>query len=47
MLCPKVNLIAWLELELTYFDVKGQHVSHYSLKVLDLVEPDSFLEVWA
>ena len=27
-ICPKVNVIAWLELELNYFETAVQHVSH-------------------
>ena len=26
---PKMNKIAWLEFELTYYDVAVQHVNHY------------------
>ena len=26
---PKVNVIAWLELELAYFDVAIEHISYY------------------
>ena len=26
---PKVNVIAWLVFELTYYDIAVQHVNHY------------------
>ena len=26
---PKVNVKAWLEFELAYYDVKVQHINHY------------------
>ena len=29
---PKVNVIAWLEFELAYYDVKVQHVNHYATR---------------
>ena len=30
---PKVNVIAWLEFELAYFEAAIQHVSHYTTKI--------------
>ena len=27
---PKVNVIAWLEFELAYYDIAIEHVSHYA-----------------
>ena len=29
-ICQKVNVIAWLEFELAYYDVVVQYVSHYT-----------------
>ena len=29
----KVNIIAWLEFELAYYDVVVQHVNHYNMGV--------------
>ena len=29
-ICPKVNVIAWLEFELTYYDSTVQHFNHYA-----------------
>ena len=31
---PKVNVIAWLKLELASYDVAAQHIRHYSKKLL-------------
>ena len=31
-ICPKVNVIAWLGFELTFYNVKVQHVNHYCLQ---------------
>ena len=31
-ICPKVKVMAWLELELAYYDVATQHASHYAIK---------------
>ena len=31
----KVNLIALLEFKLTYFKVRVQHFSHYTVKILE------------
>ena len=30
-ICPKVNVIAWLEFEFAYYDVAVQHDSYYSM----------------
>ena len=36
-ICPKVNVIARLAFELTYYDVAVQHVSHYATKIPHLL----------
>ena len=28
---PKVNIVAWLEFELAYYNVSLQHVNHYAM----------------
>ena len=35
-ICPKVNVIAWLEFELAYNDVTAQHVSHNIMEPLSI-----------
>ena len=34
---PKVNIIAQLEFELTYYDIVVQHVNHYATETLPYV----------
>ena len=42
----KVNVIAWLEFELTYYDVTVQHVSHIAMETTPgLLGDASILEV--
>ena len=31
-ICPKVNLIAWLEFELTYYNHTVHHFNHYTMR---------------
>ena len=33
---PKVNIIAWLEFELAYYNVAVQHISHYIISTASL-----------
>ena len=30
---PNMNLIAWLDFQLVYYDVTGQHFNHYATKI--------------
>ena len=35
-ICPKVNIIAWLEFKLAYFETTVQHFSHYAMGTFQL-----------
>ena len=35
-ICPKVNVLLWLEFELAYFETVVQHFSHYALIQWDI-----------
>ena len=36
-ICPKVNVIAWLEYELAYYDSVSQRVNHYAMRTHPII----------
>ena len=46
-ICPKVNIIAWLEIELTYYDSAVHHFNHYTMRTpTSTIEKEAFSIVY-